>query len=327
MRQFKAIFIALFSLVLGAQSLMAASGYDALKEYEAKIGEVESVEQIDSTIVSITEMMSSLSADQQREAKSISKSYSDLYGKIKIEKVLSEVGKEEICFILNERAITTNQQPKIDGGKTNDLVFAVGNEEYKSYVLTYDYYKCKRGKTTVVKLTFNFGSTQLVHSFSFDVADFLPTIKIAGNMSIVSAIHEDAEEDEPEFEEEEDEDEESETSTDTGTSYNDETKSGAAIVGAHVNISLELIRCTKLVITSVYVTVPGVVDRIGMNNLKEEFEMCESCDLSIYCPDRFEINQDQFQDYNRLVTVAIKGMMNDRVPLNEIIKVNCETDW
>ncbi len=314
----KTLLVTLSMVVMG-QSLRAANSSDTLQSLKDQIDKVESVEQIDQAVTALTELSKSLDdSAQRREAATLKGHYSKLYEAVKIERVSGEIGREEIRFTLNDRVITTNQKPAIDGGKARDLIFVVAESANpKSYQLTYDYYNCRRGKESVITMTFNVGAKKLQHKITFDVDAFLPNVKVEGNVTMKADVREEDVVDE-EYKDESEVD-------DDDTDDNDVVRK--AIVGIRIEIPLQLIKCQRLKINSVQFSVPGVVGTFGMSNLAEEFEQCESCVVSIQFPDRVEIDPDVFNDYNRPSTLQIRGMMNERVPLNESFDVNVLTDW
>ncbi len=293
MKQIRKILINILLFVVMGQTLVAGDLGEQVRVFDAQIDSVESVEQIDRAVKRLGELSKLIKdSGQRREAEVVKSRYIDLYSKVKIERVSSVIGREEISLILNERAIKTSQQPEIDGGKARNLLFKAGETSYNSYVLTYDYFNCRRGKQSVITMTFNLGNKRLSHTLTFDADNFLPNVEMNGDVTMMGDI----------FEED-------------------------AILGIRIKIPLRLIRCERLKITAIRFLVPGVTGSFGMSNLAEEFELCESCVVPIQFPDRIEIDQDVFNDFNRPSTLLLQGMMNDRVPLNETFDLNVITDW
>ncbi len=293
---------------------------EQLRIYESKISKIESVEQIDTAVAEITKIAKLQSdATKRHAAESLKQQYLKLYGEINIGVVKSEIGREEICFILNEQPILNGGQPVVDGGKARDIEFKVGAESYKSYLLTYNYYSCRRGRESIITMTFSIGDRKLKHVIKFDVSNYLPMVAVSADVTMEADIREDNEGDNEYVDE-------SAVNEDDADTVSAET-SKQAVLGIRIKVPLDLIRCQRLKITSVQFSVPGIVGTFGMNNLVEEFELCESCVLSIQFPDRVELNKDEFDDYSRPSTMQIRGMMDNQVPLNESFDVTVMTDW
>ncbi len=315
----------------------------SLSENPSKVG---SVEAIDSAMMQASMLLSSfVDVQRHKEALAVQKSIYDMYGQIKVERVYSKIGCEELVLLLGDHSITYDKEPTIQGKSVSDIQYALNTSPFakaiedsnKSAEMSEHMQKGEgpkggEGKTVQAKIVRAHVDSERVAELRKVIKDsYLLTYNYekchSGETSVIQLNYKfgtvnykylisfDIDRYKPSVQ----------------VLGNGHVKAGIREAGhasaIHITLPIRTYNCQKVFVETVTIHMPGVQYPLVINNVGETLVGSGESKITVYYPGRVEFDRGARGNINNQISGTISGQINDSLEYHEPFFLNVQSNW